>query len=163
ARETDMMGRWTIDPCPPRLRLPVRCDLLPMRYVPYNGSAVAQDWMLEPPGKPRVLLTPGTSTIRLTGGDPAPIPAALRALAELDVEVILAVSEAHRDMFSEVPSTVRVVESVPLHLMLPNCAAVVHQGGSGTMLTAAFFGLPQVVIPQIAEQGTNAKQLAAAG
>jgi glycosyltransferase (activator-dependent family) len=162
-READMMGRWTIDPCPPRLRLPVRCDLLSMRYVPYNGSAVAPEWLLDPPGKPRILLTPGTSTIRLTGGDTVPIAASAQALADLDVEVVLAVSEAHRDLFGEVPSNVRVVESVPLHLMLPSCAAVVHQGGAGTTLTAAVFGLPQVVIPQIADQVTNAKQVAAAG
>ena len=39
--------------------------------------------------------------------------------------------------------------------MLPLCAAVVSHGGSGTVFGAAGLGLPQVCLPQAADQFRN--------
>ena len=41
---------------------------------------------------------------------------------------------------------------LPHHLVLPRVAAVVHHGGAGTTTTVARAGVPQVVVPHIAEQ-----------
>jgi UDP:flavonoid glycosyltransferase YjiC (YdhE family) len=40
----------------------------------------------------------------------------------------------------------------PHALLLPRVAAVIHQGGAGTVATAAHGGVPQIVLPQAADQ-----------
>jgi UDP:flavonoid glycosyltransferase YjiC (YdhE family) len=47
--------------------------------------------------------------------------------------------------------------------VLPCCAAVVSHGGSGTVLGAASLGLPQVCLPQAADQFRNAVGVERAG
>ena len=47
--------------------------------------------------------------------------------------------------------------------MLPHCAAVVSHAGSGTFLAAITRGLPQVLIPQGADQFLNAAAGEASG
>ena len=44
------------------------------------------------------------------------------------------------------------VEDVPHPLLFPRVAAVVHHGGAGTVATAARAGVPQVVLPCMADQ-----------
>ena len=44
------------------------------------------------------------------------------------------------------------VEDVPHPLLFPRVAAVVHHGGSGTVATAARAGVPQIVLPYMADQ-----------
>jgi UDP:flavonoid glycosyltransferase YjiC (YdhE family) len=161
--EKDLLGRWTIDQCPPSLRLPARVDRLPMRYVPYNGPAVLPDWLLEPPKRPRICLTLGTSTVKLLGRDTVPLAEVLHGLGKLDAEIVLAVTKDHRDLIGDVPPGIRVAESLALHLLVPSCAAVVHQGGVGTTMTVAAAGVPQLIIPNIADQVVNATQIANAG
>lgn len=161
--EQDLLGRWTVDQCPPSLRLPARVERLPMRYIPYNGPAVVPEWLLEPPKKPRICLTMGTSTIRLLGKDTVPLSEVLHGLGKLDVEIVLAVTKAHRDVIGDVPPNTRVVDSLALHLLVPSCAAVVHQGGVGTTMTVAAAGVPQLIIPHIADQLVNATQISAVG
>ena len=39
---------------------------------------------------------------------------------------------------------------------LPQCAAIVHHGGAGTTISALSVGVPQVVVPQGADQFVNA-------
>jgi len=158
-----LMGRWTIDPCPPSLRLPVECDRVPMRYIPYNGRAVMPGWLLDPPPRPRVCLTPGTSSMRLTGEDALPMADAIQALGKVDAEVVVAVTAEHRDLLTNPPANMRVVDLVSFHLLFPTCSAVIHHGGAGTTMTAAVHGVPQLVIPQVADQATNAQQITATG
>lgn len=159
----DLMGRWTIDQVPPSMRLPVTCDRLAMRYIPYNGSARVSPELLEQPAKPRVFLTPGITSIRLRGEDTLPVAAALDALGSLDIEVIVGLTPQHRGLFPDPPPNARLVESVSLHMMLPTCSAIVHQGGAGTTLTAAANAVPQLIIPNLVDQPVNAAQLASTG
>jgi UDP:flavonoid glycosyltransferase YjiC (YdhE family) len=56
-----------------------------------------------------------------------------------------------------------VVENLPLHLILPTCDAVVHQGGNGSILTAALHGIPQLVLPQLPDQMFQADRLTETG
>jgi UDP-N-acetylglucosamine:LPS N-acetylglucosamine transferase len=52
---------------------------------------------------------------------------------------------------------------VPQHLLLPHCQAVVSHAGSGSMFGAIAQGLPQLCLPQGADQFRNADALAACG
>jgi UDP:flavonoid glycosyltransferase YjiC (YdhE family) len=48
---------------------------------------------------------------------------------------------------------------VPQAALLPHCAAVVHHAGAGTLLGALSHGLPQVAIPQGADNFIHAQLL----
>lgn len=50
------------------------------------------------------------------------------------------------------PEGVVAIESVSHPMLFPRCAAVVHHGGAGTTTTAARAGVPQVVVPHLADQ-----------
>ncbi|WP_431044315.1 nucleotide disphospho-sugar-binding domain-containing protein [Streptomyces sp. P1-3] len=51
----------------------------------------------------------------------------------------------------------------PLHVLLPGCRAVLHQGNGGAALAAALTGVPQLIVPPRPEQRLNAAQLARVG
>jgi UDP:flavonoid glycosyltransferase YjiC (YdhE family) len=55
------------------------------------------------------------------------------------------------------------VQEVPLNLFLPSCDLLVHHGGSTTGLTAGWFGLPQLVLPQMFDQFDYARGLVRSG
>jgi glycosyltransferase len=97
-------------------------------------------------------VTWGTSTSVLTGGGMFLPPRVVAAAADLDAEVVVTLAPGDRAALGEVPANVRVVESLPLHLLFGSCDAVVHQGGNGTILTAVRYGLPQLVLPQLPDQ-----------
>ncbi|MFD0622292.1 glycosyltransferase [Streptomyces sanglieri] len=61
------------------------------------------------------------------------------------------------------PSSVRVVENVPLAALLPGSAAVVHHGGSGSTLTALWAGVPQFIATFASEQQVTGERVAATG
>jgi vancomycin aglycone glucosyltransferase len=44
------------------------------------------------------------------------------------------------------------VDEEPHHLLFPQVSAVIHHGGAGTVATAARAGVPQIVLPQAADQ-----------
>jgi vancomycin aglycone glucosyltransferase len=50
------------------------------------------------------------------------------------------------------PDSCMRMSATPHHLFFPRVAAVVHHGGAGTTMSAARAGIPQVVVPHIAEQ-----------
>jgi len=141
-----------VDTCPPALQYPGLPGRIPMRHVPYDGSGEAPDWLLVPPARPRVAVTWGILSHNTLG-----------ALAGLDVEMVVTVGAAERALLGEPPAGVRVVRDLPLHLLLPTCAAIVHQGGSGTLLTAAAAGVPQAVVPVLPGHLVGAGQLDRAG
>jgi UDP:flavonoid glycosyltransferase YjiC (YdhE family) len=61
------------------------------------------------------------------------------------------------------PATVHVEQEVPQAQLLPHVDVVVHHGGTGTVIGALAHGLPQVVVPQGADQFWNADHIAAEG
>ncbi|MFD5466849.1 nucleotide disphospho-sugar-binding domain-containing protein [Kitasatospora sp. NPDC127059] len=153
----------TVDPWPTSLQLPGIPGRLPMRFVPYNGSAAAPDWVLDRPERPRICVTWGTSTSALAGDEAFVLPQVVAGLADLDVEVTLAISAGDRAKIGPLPGNARIAENVPLHLFLPSCTAIVNQGGTSSLLTAALHGLPQVMMPQTADNPFNAANFAAGG
>jgi UDP:flavonoid glycosyltransferase YjiC (YdhE family) len=150
-----------LDPCPPSLQLPGVAPGMPVRYVQDNGVGVVPPWTLTPPSRPTVCVCPGTEALTL-GGAPA-FRNALLALAQLDVDVIAAVNAANLDLLGPLPSSIRVVDMVPLHMFLHHCTAIVHHGGAGCLLTSIAAGLPQLVLPVIADQYANGDQITAYG
>lgn len=161
--DVDPLGAATVDPCPPRMQIPDPVRRLPVRYLPYSGPAVLPDWLHEPARRPRICLTWGTSTTRLTGPDNFALPTVLSAAAGLDVEVVVAVTRHDAAALGEVADNVRVVVDLPLHLVLPTCTALVHQGGNGTLLTGAYHGVPQLVLPRLPDQRFHTERFVATG
>jgi UDP:flavonoid glycosyltransferase YjiC (YdhE family) len=148
----DPLGTATVDPCPPAMQSPADVTRLLTRYVPYNGPAVVPDWLREPSDRPRAALTWGTSTTRIAGRHLFAPPIVLEGLRDLDLDVVVTVTGADADLLTDLAPNVRVVRSLPLHLLLPSCDLLIHQGGNGTLLTGAAHGLPQLVLPQLPDQ-----------
>ncbi|MEV5329739.1 nucleotide disphospho-sugar-binding domain-containing protein [Nonomuraea fastidiosa] len=166
-REPNTVGDLTVDPCPPALQNDAPLNRCRFRYVPFSGLSEVPPRMHEQPSRPRICLTWGTSTDRLTGREsflPGDVTGAVASVgAEADAEVVLAITARQRSLLPELPDTVRVIESVPLDALLPTCDLVVHQGGGGTTLTAAKYGVAQLHLPQLPDQMINSRHLAATG
>ncbi|KFE70440.1 glycosyltransferase [Hyalangium minutum] len=126
------------------------------RYVPFNGSGGAlPSWLLQPPTRPRVCVTLG-SVVPGMGGVGF-LKHVVEALAERDVEAVLALGGADLQALGPLPANVRVTGWVPLNELLPSCSAIVHHGGAGTTWTALALGIPQLILPQGADQPDNAE------
>jgi UDP:flavonoid glycosyltransferase YjiC (YdhE family) len=139
-------GVATVDPCPAGLQIGDIPGRLAMRFIPYNGANVIPPSVLSRPARRRVLVTWGTALVRREGIGKFPVAGVIRAALDCDAEVVVAVAAADRRYVDEVPG-VTVVENVPLTMILPTCDAIVHHGASGTLLTAACHGVPQVAVP----------------
>ncbi|WP_326691559.1 MULTISPECIES: nucleotide disphospho-sugar-binding domain-containing protein [unclassified Streptomyces] len=153
----------TVDPCPPGLGTVPVPDRLGMRHIPYNGPGSTPDWLREPAERPRVCVSWSMSHTATSGERAYPAAAVAQALSEAGAEVVATVKASDRDSFGPVPEGVRVVEELPLHLVIPSCAAAVNHGGTGTVLTIAACGVPQVLLPLDPVHNVNADWLAAAG
>jgi glycosyltransferase len=157
----------TVDPSPPSLRLPVPEPYIEARYVPYNGRGSLPAWLERDSGRPRICLTWGLSVARLVGkiGPAAldPFRDTVSALAELDAELVLTTTADQLEQLGELPDNVRPLVSVPLHLLLPHCAVIVHQAGDGTALTATALGIPQLAISRKPDPALTGSRLATAG
>lgn len=162
--EEAVTGRLTIDTTmPASLRLPVGVPIVGMRTLPYNGRSVQPDWLAEPPSRPRVCFTLGGTGADFLH-DWALSPAELvRAASELDIEVVATLDAEQRAGLGEVPDNVRIVDFVPMNLLMPTCAAVVHHGGAGTFSAALLNGVPQLMIANTWDPPVKAKRLAAIG
>ena len=156
--EVPLTGTLTLDPCPPPMQVPLAGPHRPVRFVPYNGVAAVPGWLREPAGRPRVALSQGT--LMPLFGSGFDLRAGLDAFAALDVEVVLT---RDREPDEALPSNVRWVSGLALHLLLSTCAAVVHHGGAGSTMTAVACGVPQLVLPRVGDQHVNAERVAVTG
>lgn len=138
-----------IDPTPESIILPGTRPGWPIRYVPDNGSAVVPDWSLDPPARPRVCVTVGNLMLEL-GGMPA-LRAIFDALGRFDVEVVAAVRIPEGEHTGGERPNVRI-EALPIGLFIGSCDLVVHHGGTGSSFTTVMSGLPQLVVPQLADE-----------
>jgi UDP:flavonoid glycosyltransferase YjiC (YdhE family) len=152
----------TLDVCPPSVRRPEQTDVTGMRYVPYNGTAVLPDWLLAPRRKPRVLLTLGTQ-VPLRGGLGMMGQLMKTLTAELGLEVVVAIDDTAAEELRPVPEGVVAVGRISLNMVLPTCDLIVHHSGSGTTMTSLVAGVPQMIVPVIAETWDYARRLDAFG
>nr|AIW62993.1 glycosyltransferase [uncultured bacterium BAC-AB1442/1414/561] len=154
-----------LDVCPPSFQFPDAGPATTFAYVPYNGPAEVPAWALRSRARRRVCLTLGTVLPRY--GQVTPLMDVLiKALAELDVEIAVAMREEDRerlDRLQLLPAEVSTAAWLPLNAVLPACDAVIHHGGSGTTMTTLAHGLPQVALPHFADQFANAERLTQTG
>jgi UDP:flavonoid glycosyltransferase YjiC (YdhE family) len=155
-------GDLTLDPCPPSLQVPTTTLSQQLRYVPYAGPAVLPLHPEPLAGRPRVFVTVGT-LIAKVAGHMEHVRQLLRELAGLDAEIVLGIFSDQRELLGELPAGVRLAQDMPLHLVLPSCDAIVHQGGAGTAMTSVACGVPQLTLPSVGDCFLNGRQIAAAG
>lgn len=111
------------------------------------------------PGTPLVYVTMGT-----VFNDPGPLRVVLEALTDLQVRVLVTVGpQADPAVVGPQPAHVRVERYVPQAQVLPHCDVVISHAGSGTALSTLALGLPQLCLPQGADQFLNAAAIAKAG
>jgi UDP:flavonoid glycosyltransferase YjiC (YdhE family) len=153
-----------LDIYPPSMRLPGDAHVTrrqPLRPVPFDAvESDAAPWVMPASDRPLVYVTFGT-----VFNDVSPtFTAAVHGVAELDVDVLVTVGPTGDPAaLGPLPDNVRVERYVPQTFVLPQCATLVSHAGSGTVLAALALGLPQLCLPQAADQFINATQASAVG
>ena len=156
-------GQFSISLLPPSLRMDADLTYLPLRYVPYGGPAVVPKWLWEKPERPRIGLTMGLSTADHGAGYAINLQDLLDELAGLDIELVATVAEAAQHKLARIPDNARLVSYVPLHALVPTCAAVIHHAGFGTLATTALHAIPQLLVPWDGDGPTLARRVVAQG
>ncbi len=152
-----------VDPCPAALQNPEIADIAavqPMR--PAAGEVQTMDrpvWFDDLPQQPTVYVTLGT----IWNTDLNVFRLVIEALQD---HVNLIVTVGHQnDPAALGPQLKGVIirKYIPQHEVLPWCDAMVAHGGSGTVLGALAHGVPLLIVPQGADQWSNAERIVAAG
>jgi UDP:flavonoid glycosyltransferase YjiC (YdhE family) len=132
----------------------------PLRPVSYTGEPGGLPAGLSDDDvRPLVYLTLGT-----VFNKPDVLRAVVSALAALEIRLLVTVGpQGDPAALGPQPTQVMVERYVSQTAVLPLCAAVVSHGGSGTVFGAAGLGLPQVCLPQAADQFRNTAGLVRAG
>ncbi|MEV4150232.1 nucleotide disphospho-sugar-binding domain-containing protein [Amycolatopsis sp. NPDC049691] len=143
-------GGTHLDICPPSLQdkdFLATADRIALRPVPFA----------EPGGfrGPLVYLTLGTAF-----GTPEVLETALEGLATLGTPIVVATGGVP---LGPQPAHVTARSWVPQAAAISQADLVVHHGGSGTTLGALAAGVPQLVLPQGADQFANAEALVGVG
>lgn len=136
-----------------------------LRPVPFDTTTADRlpAWVGELGGAPTVYVTLGT----VFNTTPGLFETILAALAGEPVDVVVTVGldrdPAQLGAHAGNAGNVHVERYLPQSLLLPHCDAVVAHGGSGTTLAALAHGLPSLLLPQGADQLSNARRVAGAG
>lgn len=162
APSSGVLARALVDPHPPFLT-DVEAEppfpAISMRPTPWSPDRPVPAWLLEPRRAPRTYLTLGT-----VFGNADLLRAAAIEIAGTGSDVLVATGpDVTPGDLGELPASVHVEHEVPQAHLLPHVDLVVHHGGTGTVIGAVQNGLPQVVMPQGADQFWNADHLAAEG
>ncbi|MBB4686222.1 UDP:flavonoid glycosyltransferase YjiC (YdhE family) [Amycolatopsis jiangsuensis] len=157
-------GRPFVDMCPPSVQDPE--FLAGARRVPVRPVGWSEPGDLPPGvagrdrGRPLVYLTLGTTPM----SQAHLLSSAVQGLATLEADVLVATGPSvDVAALGEVPPNVRLAAWVPQSELLPHVDLVVHHGGSGTTMGAFAAGVPQLVLPQGADQFSNAEAVTAVG
>nr|WP_245821904.1 glycosyltransferase [Lentzea waywayandensis] len=130
-------------------------DRIPMRPVPFAEPGELPDWVAAHE-RPLVYLTFGTAF-----SNPDVLRTAIAGLSGVDAEVLVATGpQVDPAVLTDVPGNVHVLPWVPQADLLAHADLVVHHGGAGTTVAAMTHGLPQLVLPQGADQFRNAEIVA---
>lgn len=154
-----------LDIAPPSLRTggeSAWSRITPLR--PVAGEPAEGEWL------PEALATlPYPRTIHLTLGTifyeaPGVLETAIAGLRELPLNLVVTTGPGTDPaLFGPQPPNVLLEPYIPHTLLLPLCDLVVSHGGAGIMLGALAHGLPQLILPQGADQFLNAAACQAAG
>ncbi|MEV6623558.1 nucleotide disphospho-sugar-binding domain-containing protein [Amycolatopsis sp. NPDC051106] len=143
-------GGTHLDICPPSLQdagFLATAERIALRPVPFAEPGDFRG--------PLIYLTLGTAF-----GTPEVLTTAIEGLAALGTHVVVATGGA---ALGPQPAHVTARAWVPQAAAISQADLVVHHGGSGTTLGALAAGVPQLVLPQGADQFANAEALCAAG
>ncbi|MFI1913923.1 glycosyltransferase [Nocardia sp. NPDC020380] len=153
----------TLDVCPPGFDVPAAVPGRPMRYVPFSGPAERPRRYAD--GRPLIFLTFGTLLPRANPEQALGLLEALmRELTAGGLDFLVGIDPDLVAGMRPFPSGARAVGRIPLDQALSECAAVVHYGNSGAMMTALAHGVPQVVLAApVADAPDNAERVAASG
>lgn len=156
--ETGMpsFGDPYIDICPESVQdeqFMATANRIPLRPVGWNEPGALPAGVKDrEPGRPLIYLTLGTAM-----GSADVLKAAIAGLSVLDADILVAAGPTVEiAALGEVASNVQLEAWVPQADLLPHVDLVVHHGGSGTTLGAFSAGLPQLLLPQGADQFINA-------
>jgi len=151
-------GAPHVDICPPSLQdkdFLATADRIALRPVPYSTPS---GWAVPSTSRPLVYLTLGTAF-----GTAELLTTAIRGLTTLGARVVVATGRVPVKELGDLPDGVTAEAWVPQADLLPHVTLVVHHGGSGTTLGALAAGVPQLLLPQGADQFANADAVTAAG
>lgn len=126
-----------------------------MRPVPFNGGGVIPEWMLPDPNRRCIAITLGT-VLPAFGGLES-MSRILDAARHIDAEFLLAIDEnVDTAALGNLPNNVHPCGWISFGMLTQECSAAIHHGGSGTMFAAMDSGVPQLILPQGADQYVNA-------
>jgi len=168
--EPDATGgayRWLyLDPCPPSLQFPYAASvqvahLVRPEIARSRQPASGLDW-IDSVHRPIVYVTLGTAP--RFAGDLEFFQIVIAALAG-EVELVITVGpEGNADALGSLPNGVHVERFIPQAALLPHCALLISNGGSGSTLGALSHGVPILTVPSASgSQRRNADALAASG
>ena len=153
-----------IDTCPPALQSP---EIASVAAVQRLRPAAAQLPDVDPPEWLERL--DSTATVYMTMGtvwnsNMEVFRTVIDAVRDQDIALIVTVGRQNDPAaLGPQPDNVLVHQYIPQGVLLPRCDAVITHGGSGTILGALAFGVPLVVLPQGADQYSNAERIVRAG
>ncbi|WP_414939934.1 glycosyltransferase [Amycolatopsis sp. cmx-11-51] len=156
-------GDPVLDICPESvqsLEFLAAAKRIPLRPTGWSTPGDLPAWITgRDRSRPLAYLTLGTQY-----GNTDVLTEAIAGLAVLDIDVLVATGPAVEvELLGDVPGNVRLERWVPQHELLPHLDIVVHHGGSGTTMGAFGAGLPQLFLPQGADQLANAEASVKAG
>ncbi|MFF0744467.1 activator-dependent family glycosyltransferase [Streptomyces sp. NPDC004111] len=158
--EDMVTGHFTVDQFPRSIQLEAPgLHYERMQWVGYGGPAVVPRWLWEKPARPRVALTMGLSATDVFNGYTIDTSEVLDSLAGLDVEVVATVAAAEQERLGRVPSNVRMVPYVPMHVLAERCSAVIHHAGAATLATFARHPVPHLSLHYHFDQPVLARKL----
>ena len=186
-----MLPRWVWEGMAPivaEMARPARAAVFDASYLrisPLSLPAAADQWadvrLLRPAfGRPAAgeqladelaafLAAGDDPVVHLTLGtvfheSPGVLATALTGLRRLAIRVVVTTGPGvDPASLGPQPANVLVVPYVPHALLLPSCALVVSHAGAGIMFGALAHGLPQLLLPQGADQPANAAACFEAG
>jgi UDP:flavonoid glycosyltransferase YjiC (YdhE family) len=155
------LGSPYLDVFPPSLQdltFLANVERIPMRPVPFAEPGELPGWVIEHE-RPLLYLTFGTAF-----ANPDLLRTAVAGLSGLDAEVLVATGpQVDPSALDDIPDHVHVLPWVPQADLLAHTDLVLHHGGAGTTAASMSAGVPQLVIPQGADQFRNAELVANAG
>jgi MGT family glycosyltransferase len=152
-----------LDIYPPSLQSQGEPRLGPVQLVRPEGVATQGEPV------PEIVSRDGSTpllyvTLGTVFGNHAVLAAVLDALDGMPVRVVVTVGpRGDPDALGARPDNVHVTRYVAQQDLLPHCDAVISHAGSGTFLAALAAGLPQLCLPQAADQFLNAAAAQDAG
>jgi hypothetical protein len=111
-----------------------------------------------PKSPPLVYLTLGT-----VWADAELLTTVVTALTDEPLQLVITTGSLDPAALGDLPANVSAERYRPQEELLPDCSAVIHHAGAGTMLGALAHGLPQIALPQAADNFINAELLARSG